>query len=40
VVNCDGLHTVAQSALTNHVGTLNEVTMSNVCGAISYALRC
>ena len=40
VVNCDGLHTVAQSALTNHVGTLNDVTMSNVCGAISYALRC
>ena len=40
VVNCDGLHTVAQSTLTTHVGDVDDVTMSRVCSAISYALGC
>jgi mRNA interferase MazF len=39
-VNCDGLHTVAQSTLTSHVGDVDEHTMSQVCSAISYALGC
>ncbi len=40
VVNCDGLHTVAQSSLTTHVGRLSEEKMSEVCQALSYALGC
>ena len=40
VVNCDGLHTVAQSTLTTHVGETDRDTMSRVCAAISYALGC
>lgn len=40
VVNCDGLHTVAQTSLTRHVGALDDETMAQVCGAVSYALGC
>jgi mRNA interferase MazF len=40
VVNCDGLHTVAQSTLTTHVGHVDDDTMHHVCSAISYALGC
>lgn len=40
VVNCDGLHTVAQSSLTTHIGRLNEEKMSEVCRALNYALGC
>lgn len=40
VVNCDGLHTVAQSTLTTHVGDVPGDTMQQVCWAISYALGC
>ncbi len=40
VINCDGLHTVAQSSLTRRVGGVGETTMRNVCRAISYALGC
>lgn len=40
VVNCDGLHTVAQSTLTTHVGDVENETMQRVCLAISYALGC
>jgi mRNA-degrading endonuclease toxin of MazEF toxin-antitoxin module len=40
VVNCDGLHTVAQSALTGPIGELGGHTMQQVCAAISYALGC
>jgi len=40
VVNCDGLHTVAQSMLTGHVGDVDDATMDRVCSAISYALGC
>ncbi|MGH9164261.1 MAG: type II toxin-antitoxin system PemK/MazF family toxin [Acidimicrobiales bacterium] len=37
-VNCDGLHTVAQSSLTRLVGQVAAETMSQVCSAVSYAL--
>ena len=37
VVNCDGLHTVAQSSLTRAVGT---ATIRTTCSAIKYALGC
>ena len=40
VINCDGIHTIRQKALTRHVGTASAETMRNVCAAISYALGC
>lgn len=40
VVNCDGLHTVAQSSLGSTVGSLDPATMRRVCSAIGYALGC
>jgi mRNA interferase MazF len=40
VINCDGLHTVAQSSLTSHVASVSEQTMRRVCSAINYALGC
>lgn len=40
VVNCDGLHTVAQSSLTAYVGQLSGETMGKVCSAVTYALAC
>ena len=40
VVNCDGIHTVAQSTLSSRVGVVSDETMDNVCSAISYALDC
>ena len=40
VINCDGLHTVAQSSLTSHLGIVGADTMSKVCSAITYALGC
>lgn len=40
VVNCDGLHTVAQSTLTTHVGEVGGDTMRSVCRALAYALDC
>ena len=39
-VNCDGLHTVPQTMLTEFVGTADPATMNRVCVAISYALDC
>jgi mRNA interferase MazF len=38
VINCDGLHTVAQTSLATHVGIIDEATMQRVCEAIDYAL--
>lgn len=40
VVNCDGLHTVAQTTLTVRVGEIDEATLERVCSAVSYALGC
>lgn len=40
VINCDGLHTIAQSSLSIRVGTVNEDTMTEVCWAIAYAVGC
>jgi mRNA-degrading endonuclease toxin of MazEF toxin-antitoxin module len=40
VVNCDGLHTVAQSTLTLHVGEVDATTLQRVCAAVSYGLGC
>jgi mRNA interferase MazF len=40
VVNCDGLHTIAQTTLTSRVGEVDEDTLRQVCSAMSYALGC
>ncbi len=40
VINCDGIHTVAQATLSTYVGAVSEPTMQRVCSAISYALDC
>lgn len=40
VINCDGLHTVAQAMLTTRVGEVDEDTLTRVCSALSYALGC
>ena len=40
VVNCDGIHTIAQSVLTEQVGVVAEMTMKRVCRAINLALGC
>ncbi len=40
VINCDGLHTIAQSTLTTRVGEISESTLRRVCSAVSYALGC
>lgn len=40
VVNCDGIHTVAQDSLSTHVGEVGNETMRKVCSAITYALGC
>ncbi len=39
-INCDGLHTIAQSTLTRQLGTVDQVTLANVCLAVHYALGC
>ena len=40
VINCDGLHTIAQSTLTQRVGEIDDDTLDRVCAALSYALGC
>lgn len=40
VINCDGLHTVAQASLTGPVGRVDDDVMGKVCAAIGYALGC
>lgn len=39
-VNCDGLHTVPQTMLTERVATVDAATMTRVCAAVSYAIGC
>jgi mRNA-degrading endonuclease toxin of MazEF toxin-antitoxin module len=40
VINCDGIHTIAQGALTGPIGQVGEATMRDVCSAVSYAVGC
>jgi mRNA interferase MazF len=40
VVNADGIHTVAQTTLTERVGSVGHDTMQRVCAAIAHALGC
>lgn len=40
VINCDGIHTVAQRSLTTLVGQVSDDVLRKVCTAVSYALGC
>jgi mRNA interferase MazF len=40
VINCDGLHTVAQSTLSHLAGEVDHETLERVCTAVTYALGC
>ena len=40
VINCDGLHTVAQSALTRRLGEVDRATLDRVCKAVAHAIGC
>lgn len=40
VINCDGLHTVAQASLVGPVGEVGVDVMRKVCSAIDYAVGC
>lgn len=40
VVNCDGIHTVAQSMLTTRLGAVDPHVVDRVCAAVGYALGC
>lgn len=40
VVNCDGLHTVAQRVLARRLGMVGDDTLDEVCDAIAIALGC
>jgi mRNA interferase MazF len=40
VINCDGIHTVAQTTLTTRIGHVGDDVMRKVCSALSYAFGC
>jgi mRNA-degrading endonuclease toxin of MazEF toxin-antitoxin module len=40
VINCDGLHTVAQATLTGPIARVGDDVMGRVCAAVSYAIGC
>ena len=40
VINCDGIHTVAQASLSGPIGQVDGDTMHRVCSAVNYALGC
>lgn len=40
VVNCDGIHTIAQSRLTRHLGTVDDDELDDICQSVSIALGC
>jgi mRNA interferase MazF len=40
VVNCDGIHTVAQRRLTRRVGTVTDDVLRGICNAVVVAVGC
>ena len=40
VVNCDGLHTVAQTMLTEQIGALGTSSLDRICQSAAYAIGC
>ncbi|MDJ0496294.1 MAG: type II toxin-antitoxin system PemK/MazF family toxin [Acidimicrobiia bacterium] len=39
-VNCDGIHTVPQTVLTEQIGGVSPATLRRVCRSLAYALGC
>ncbi len=39
-VNCDGLHTVAQTMLTERIGAVGVTTLKRICQSTAYAIGC
>jgi mRNA-degrading endonuclease toxin of MazEF toxin-antitoxin module len=40
VINCDGLHTIAQASMTGPIGRVDDDVMNAVCAALTYSLGC
>ncbi len=40
VVNCDGIHTVAQGRLTRRIGVVDLAVLDDICLAVAIALGC
>lgn len=40
VINCDGLHTIAQATMTGPIGQVDDDVMDKVCAALNYSLGC
>ena len=40
VVNCDGIHTIAQRRLTRRVGAVDEDVLGDVCKSVAVAVGC
>jgi mRNA interferase MazF len=40
VINCDSIHTIGQRRLTEHLGSVDDETLDEVCGALAIALGC
>lgn len=40
VINCDGLHTIGRRRLTKRLGSVDDHTLDEVCGALAIALGC
>ena len=40
VINCDGIHTIAQRRLTKRLGSVDDDTLAEVCDALVIALGC
>jgi mRNA interferase MazF len=39
-INCDGLHTIAQTSLAKRLGAVDDLAMGKVCRAVNFALGC
>ena len=38
VINCDGLHTIAQTSMTGPIGEVDDDVIASVCAALNYSL--
>jgi mRNA-degrading endonuclease toxin of MazEF toxin-antitoxin module len=40
VINCDGIHTIAQTSMTGPIGQVDDDVLAKMCTALSYSLGC
>ena len=40
VINCDGIHTIAQRRLTRQIGSIDDEVLDDICEAVATALGC